>query len=1152
LWRLARRQVNITSIEAHQAILTLPEEDADLKTRMDAFIAYLDKEDGGGGDSGGLEVQVDAIEIEHLTVRRGKALAASGTIRADQPFSDTPRVEIKVSAPYVSPGAQFEAALRFTNLPDAPTRMQGTASLKNVGLNTVFGIETWPTLTADVLAEIDGALPGEIALEGGGEVSLATKPKAIHGEFRAKGWWRENQLVVNDGTLNAPGLKASVDVTWPPGGETALRIASASFAAPALSALLNWISPENPHLDARGDAVVSVSEMLIGFPSGEAVRFASGEIALSGIDLTLPDGTRSFPGIAGKGTVREGTLEISELTSEGVRLAGSVRPDFQAGSAVVDVHGSVQLSREQLGPWLPLETVHELAGTLDLQRLSGTFSAAAFPPPDLAVQTQLQGLSASVDLPGQSAPVALHDVAGGVSMAEGKVQLDHVSGQGLTVHGTLHRDPANGQVRVDLTGEADLASPLLGLLLPPDTFKELQGKATFQRIAGTFVPGEGLPADLVVDGAVAGGAATVALPARPERLEGIAATFASKPEGVEAEIRVNSASVGQMQWKGLYAHQTRALGGTLWVNLDQGASPFLPPGQAQAYLSAVLRAYGSSGLDITAKLPGPNAPGAVVDLARQGTPALTAHAEFMPQGKELGLAALRLQADIPAEWLSQALPPRVSAEGLAHFELTREPAAPGFQAELNLDAVDLTAGRYLHKRAGGPASIRLAGGTPEDAWSPQRLGITLLDESLEFTPQGERWSTANLDIDLAVLIPLLPEGASAAGKISGSISTEPVTAALRLEKAGIALAPEIAIDSVEGLLAYRDGYWTCQNLRLLGAASDCTMTAGFRGPSWHVNVTGPKLNVNALAAMGEAFAAFQQNAPLLESGADTAPVEPLWTQSISGAITMNIQEVLYRRGRINDVHADIAFDPESVSMDNVSMGLYSGAMKGSLRLARGPKGQPGEMAVKFALDNADLRILDELLFDESRAITGAISGNVDLRFPYGAGAQPFNGLNGLAVFTATDGSYGRMGFATTLLFFLKTTEILRLRLPSLTDKGLTFKTSSGKMVMENGVMTIQEFAIVDRAYTMVAQGLVNFPQDRTDVKGKLHPLESVTGLVGKIPLVGDTLGLLKKTTGIPLYASGSPFNPTIRIEPGVRTGKDVKNAAEKAAESLGL
>lgn len=1157
LRNLIRKRLEITSINAQQAILTLPELDSDLEKSIADFAAHLDKDSGNKdknagekSDSSGFQVEVEAISIARLQVRRGDQLAAQGTISSTQPFSDTPLVNLRASVPYLSENAALNASVRFTTKPGEPTRVKGTAALDNYRANALLSIPQWPELTATLRAEIDGPIPADIGFACRGDVTLNAPQNPLHGALSGNVWWRDGTLVINDATLEAPGLRAKADLTLPSGGELALRIVDLKAQPPALPILLAQLTPENPKVTPREEASAEFSQVLMGFPGDtEPVRFVEGTGAFTGFDLVAAENTRVFSGINGKLTFKEGALEFSELNSDGVQLAGTIRPDFAAGTAAVDVHGGLTLSREQLAAWLPLESVQELNGGLDITRLAGTFGPETFPPPDLKIETRLRDVSALLNVPGFAAPVDFDHVTGGVTWDKGSIQLDHLSGQGITVHGSLLRDAASGQVRLDLSGDIDLASPLLAMALPADTFKDLHGSAALQRVAGTFIPGEGMPADLAVEGAITNGAVTILMARQKEQAKDISARFTSTPEGIEGEVSLNSASLGPAKWNGVYTRASRDLTGTLWVNLDQAATPFLPPGEAQAYLSAVLRAYGQSGLDIKAQLPKAGAPGATVDVARQGEPALTAQAAFVPRNGQTVLDALHITADIPAQWLSQALPPRVAAEGMARFELHRNSGENQFAAELSLDKVGFTAGEYLSKREGAPAAVRVLGGTAKDPWNPAQIQIAVLGQQIAFVPQGERWAAGDLNIELAALTPLLPDGAQAGGRIGGSLSTNPVTAALRLDKARIALAPEIAIDSVEGMLAYRDGYWTCQNLRLLGAGSDCTMTAGFRGPTWHVDVNGAKLNLNALTAMSDAFTAFQENTAAAPPGEpapapapETAP-KPGWKRTITGDIAMNIQEVLYHRATIQDVRADIAIRPEDTSVDNLTMRLYSGALKGSMRWTP-DAAAPGQMEVKATLENADMRILDELLFDETRAITGTVSGNVDLRFPYGKDAQPFNGLNGAVSFEAKDGSYGRMGFATKLLTLLKTTEIFRLKLPSFSDKGLTFTTSTGKMAVKDGVMALEQFTLTDKAYAIEAKGTVDFPQDTTKVEGRMHPLESVTGIVGGIPIIGDTLNLLKKTTGIPLYASGSPFDPTIGVEPGGKAGKEVKKAAE--------
>ncbi len=230
------------------------------------------------------------------------------------------------------------------------------------------------------------------------------------------------------------------------------------------------------------------------------------------------------------------------------------------------------------------------------------------------------------------------------------------------------------------------------------------------------------------------------------------------------------------------------------------------------------------------------------------------------------------------------------------------------------------------------------------------------------------------------------------------------------------------------------------------------------------------------------------------------------------------------------MHTDLLFAENSLDLNNLSFGYCPGTAKGVVRILYGT---PNTLTLDMIFQQMDLQLLDDLLFQEPRGFRGATSGPVKLSLPLASGQQLYRGINGTVDLQAEKGSYGKHGYATKVLAVLKSTEVVRLRIPSLKDEGLTFQKSGLKLAAENGRMTIEKFTLDDPAYAMGGNGVLDFPADSMEVLLGLNILESVTGIAEKVPVVGQVLDVLKSGTGFRIRASGSPFDPKVRLEPGL-------------------
>ena len=282
---------------------------------------------------------------------------------------------------------------------------------------------------------------------------------------------------------------------------------------------------------------------------------------------------------------------------------------------------------------------------------------------------------------------------------------------------------------------------------------------------------------------------------------------------------------------------------------------------------------------------------------------------------------------------------------------------------------------------------------------------------------------------------------------------------------------------------------------------------------------------------------------------------------IHAEVDIATNAVYYKRGRFDKVRAKLIADGDLIQLRDFSAVPYSGEIAGAinLRLARGDS--PAMVETKLTLNGIDSRILDDISPKEPRGFKGAISGTIEMTAPVVTNVNPLTGATGSVVISGVKGSLGKAGYATKVLAALRTTEILQLRLPSLKDEGLVYDKLDATIHMQNGFMTIDHFALSGPSLTAAASGQIDWPNDATGIVVDVYPLETLTGIVDFVPVVGAATDPLRKQMGIRFHVTGSTADPKVALAPGqnldqlkvdVKSGKEVVDSIkDKAVEKIG-
>ena len=715
--------------------------------------------------------------------------------------------------------------------------------------------------------------------------------------------------------------------------------------------------------------------------------------------------------------------------------------------------------------------------------------------------------------------------SGEATIDDGTILIDRLSGEGITIQGTVIPNLDTGETVFDVSAKTELTRERLMGMVSSDAIQSAGGTITLQQIKGTVKPGEGVPADLYVEGTLTGGHLTLDTPQWPDTFRDITAHVEAQTGAIETRITAVSDTIGDIKCNGVYALDARQWKGTVTGDVSKIDLPSVE-GATREVALGILDAYALSTFNITAVLPSPNQKAIVLHVMREGTdPALTSNIVFAPSDDGWTMGRLDIAATIPSQTITPMLSEGMRVTGPMDVQFSQSIEQERFNATIDLARATAYVGTYLTKQPGDVFQVAVGGAATEDLWETETIDIGVLGETIRGRLDGARFLVDALDLDVAALAPLLPEGGTAHGRITGNVATEPTAARLDLNNIGFALSPELAIDSVNGPLILRDGYVTCDGLTIRGANSDCVLNARRVRDEWRGDIKGSQLDLNALDILIDAYNAFQAEGTTGETGTATTTES---AEPFVGQFAVDLDSLLYRRARVERVKGTLVATGTEYLVRDFSFRPYSGSVEGmiSYTLATEPGGE-GRFIADMTLDGADLRLIDEVAFPEPRNLQGAMTGKVFLEMPIGEAGARYDGINGRVEFSGRNGSLGSLGMADKVLWALRTTELLHGRM-SFKDSGLSYDTINGSADIRNGVIQLNTIVLERPAYRMTTIGSINLPAWQTEALVHVQLIEKgLTDLV-KVNEYQD----IEKKGGIRILLTGPPDEPDVKMSFG--------------------
>ena len=983
--------------------------------------------------------------------------------------------------------------------------------------------------------------------------TTSSQVPALTGSFSANAWWQDNAAIVNDLVWESSGLRVRGDLTRNPEGAIACALHEVTADRNALGRLAETVSTERWGFQTEEAASAVFTDWLIGMDSKASdFRVAKGRGVLQGIRvirLDAPDKPEIFSKIRLDVDAEENVIRVNSLEANGMSLKGRLVPDFKTNVLNLDVAGTLALTPQRLGFAGQAETLKEVDGTLEVTRLWGTISSKSKNiVSDLAADAALHDAHATIIWPTNGELFSLNKVSGAFAYKQRVLTVTNLSGEGFALSGTVALDDSARRVSLTAQSTADITRERLALFAPVDTITKAEGSLTIRRVEAAWEDGRFVPGVFIIDGAMEKGAAEIAVSTYADTLRPVTGTFHATTEKASWTAQAESQRMGPVHMEGEYIFAVSPsdkkktgipakVTGVVSCDVARAAGTFIPNASGES-VKAFLTGYGASTFNVNAVY------GDTITLewTRQGKPSLSGKAIFTRQEGPLQLGHVDVDSTLPVSLFGTMAPVLASNQGDATFHFTRDPGESPYTARLDFSAPELTLGPNFRKRAGDPLTLEVMGNARD--WSPKNAALIYRDKTIPARIENGRLFSEAFDVDLAGFTGLLPEGGKAQGHLRGAFTTSPATVDLRFYQAGLAFSPQVGLDAITGELKYANGQITCRNVKIVGANSDCTLSAGYDQDTLVGKVVGEKLDLNAILAMWDAGKVFRSpENPTVAEKKDSSPFR--------SNLDVDLKSLFYRRARFDAVRAKIETVGATTHIRNLSAVPYSGQVRGAIDLISATGTTPGQTTLDLQYEGIDARVIDEILFKEPREFSGMLTGTALFKIPTGTNVNTASDTTGRMIFSGQNGSFGKLGFATKMLSVLKATDVLRLRMPSLKDEGLTYETCQAALNLDKGLMTFEQASLRSPQFEMLGQGTVDFTGDRGDMKIRVNFLESVTGILQSAPIIGKAVDAMGTAAGAEIYVKGSVYNPEFQINPAKRIAEATKAVGETAVKAGG-
>jgi len=764
-----------------------------------------------------------------------------------------------------------------------------------------------------------------------------------------------------------------------------------------------------------------------------------------------------------------------------------------------------------------------------------------------------------VDLLVENGAHAFSGFSGEIAIANNVITLNKIEGDELNIAGTVAPEFDENAYRFALNGEAKLSRERLSGFVNMEYTKEASGRIQFDKLEGTFTAGGGIPDDLLLEGKLVAGHFEIESPQWSDTLDNVDLTFDAHTDRIGTAGTAQSVMLGKVTADGTYFSTENRWNGDVSADFSAVSLPGLE-GKTREVTLGIFQELGRSDLEVNVAIPNGESDRVLIDLARRGSgPTLVAAIHATRTEDVWTLGGVDATANLSSRVLDPLLPNSITTDGPMGVQFTRVTDDHRFQADLDLNEVNVALGDNLVKVPGDVFAISINGVADDDLWAADIIDAKILGTHIRGTLAQERFLVENLDLDVATLAPLLREGGTASGHITGTIRTNPADVSLNLQQVHIAITDDLVANNIDGALRVTGGGIETDELRVKAANSEFTLSLREANGRWQGGIEGSQVDANALIQFFNEYRALTDDEPRLTAAIPSAsesagrsllsPSEsatgfsqPILEtpivdspSTLEGEFNVVIGSLLYRNATLSNVRTRMVASGGNYAANDLTFAQNDGTASGNVRISRGEAPYGNRLIADLVLDGVDAGGIDDLVFEEPRNLKGALSGDVLLDMPIDADGVVLGGINGHLNIRGSDGTLGSLGFANAILFVFKTTEILFLRSP-FGDGGLSYTDLKGKATIVDGVVTLGNFendiyteaiTLERPSYRMSAIGWIDLGKWDSEVVVHMQPLSSVADAARIFKI--DDVEAINSRGGIRIYMSGPPDDPKTKI-----------------------
>jgi len=248
-------------------------------------------------------------------------------------------------------------------------------------------------------------------------------------------------------------------------------------------------------------------------------------------------------------------------------------------------------------------------------------------------------------------------------------------------------------------------------------------------------------------------------------------------------------------------------------------------------------------------------------------------------------------------------------------------------------------------------------------------------------------------------------------------------------------------------------------------------------------------------------------------------------------VEVSARQVLWETIDLGQLQADMVYQNNSFRIDKAVFTAPDGLIKLSGTLT-GDNDNGISLLTYIKFNQKPLDAILQGLDIHTDRINGTISLEGGGFFRGRNKVEIIRNLVGKFNLEITEGEVRKSNIIINVLDFLSIQNIFQKRPPDILREHFYFKNIQGYVTIKNGVFTTDRLFMKSPVFNAAAQGRFDFPRNQLNALIGVQPLNTIDGIVSKIPIIGHILTGKKKTILVYYFkAQGKPDDVIVKQIP---------------------